>query len=299
MLTIHKQLNSYTYDINIKYFDVNCINSSLKMRSISVNKVTQLLIIAYAMLIQSGCTGVAVKNDQVSNADGIKISENNKWQEIELEKSTSVIISDSKQKYEFEDGVKNYKLIVLPARISPAFLVFKSYATGALIDTYRTIGVFIPKFTFIDKSGDVILTKSARDLLRNEEYFRGTSFSGRVQIPEGAYSVMVHAAKNGDTKPVTVVVNGIRWNVAYSKTGSFTLTLTQTQAVLVADSKNMDRRSRMELYVISEVDGKGIRNAIIDSDRASTKQGARSTFNAVMTKRELPVKKMKVKLAGC
>jgi hypothetical protein len=151
---------------------------------------------------------------------------------------------------------------------------------------------------FLDGSGNVISTSVSGYILSDEEFWKGISFSGRVQVPEGAVAAVVYAADKKDAKPLAIIDYGKRWPVTYAKSGEVQLTLTQQPTVLVTDSRHIDKKGRTEFYVVSEVDGNDIRNAFHDSERASTKEGFFSTLNAVMTTRELPVKQMKVKLTG-
>lgn len=197
--------------------------------------------------------------------------------------------------FEFSEGKGYFAALALPALDQERFVEFQSPVSGAMLSSASTL---IPRFVFVDGDKTVLDTVTPARIQRTETPWPMMEpvFVGRVPIPSAAKYVVVRAA-DSTAKPLTLFSsNGTPWTIGLAPAGKVDLTLSTQQMATVADSGVPESSSKAQLFYLSEIDGKSIRNARTDS--AAMSNGTGFTLNTDFTERDVPARRMKVRLVG-
>lgn len=108
--------------------------------------------------------------------------------------------------------------------------------------------------------------------------------------------MVVYAADQVPNPPTALSGNGTVWPVALAQSGTVQLRLTSQAVALVTDSVIRESTSKAQFFVVSEIDGKSVSNAMRESRQAS--QGTGAMLNTVDMTREVQVKPLKITLLG-
>jgi hypothetical protein len=204
-----------------------------------------------------------------------------------------VTIPEAGPTFAFPEGPSSFAGVTLPARSHGTYLRFVSYIDGGYFGRFKLL---VPRFVFLDDAKAPIDTISPQLLSRGLEFFKGAFYTGQVRVPERATFVVLAPAQSLRDPIVVTDSDDKPFTVPLLTAGETRLELSTVPTALVSDSVLAVSQARAQMFVIKELDGKPIPNSFGDSATRSHGQGMKLT--PVTTRREVPAKKLKVKLRG-
>ncbi len=252
------------------------------------------ILLVVLVVVLSGCVSVSEKKSSLAaKSTTVTSFAEMQFDSLSLEKPMDIELGDEKKIYQFKDGKNYYTAVSLPEATGKTYITFRSYLSGSLLNS---VSMLIPRFAFLDGQKRLIASKSPTVILREEDYWRGQSYYGRVTVPDRAVYAVVYATEKTDASLVAISENGVRWTVVLSPSGETRITATTQAVALVSDSGKVESSSKAQLFFVAKMNGERISNAMTDSGAASV--GTGFALNTVLTTRELPAKPLKLTLMG-
>lgn len=252
------------------------------------------LIASALVILASGCANVTeLKRDlSVRNVTVTEFAQM-QFEALVPGQPRTISLDSESPTFSFPEGKSYFAAASLPQTTGPRFITFQSDMSGPLMNM---VNVLIPRFAFLDSSKQLLKTEGAIEIRRNADYFRGTSFAGRVPVPQSAAYAVIFAADKAEPALFAFSPNGTKWPVPLAPAGKTRLSVTTQAVATIADSGFSETDAKAQLFMVAEVDGQNIPNASSESSRASAGAGFRLT--TLLTSREVPARALKLKLVG-
>lgn len=253
-------------------------------------RLASLLLIVLA----SGCANIAEQKQHLSSKqESVTTYGDMEFELLALDRPRAISLDGESPTFFFAEGRSYFAATQLPPATQQRFVTFQSEMNGSLLNRAN---ILIPRFAFLDSSKHLLGTETASEIRRTTDFFRGTSFEGRVAVPRSAEYLVVYASDKTEHSLFVFSQNGTRWPVALTPAGKTIISMTTQAVATIADSGFSESGAKAQLFMVTEIDGRSIPNANTESSKASVGTGFRLT--TVLTSREVPVKTMKLKLVG-
>lgn len=252
------------------------------------------LIAAALVILASGCANVTeLKRDLSARDVTVTDFSQMQFEAPVLGQLRTISLGSGSPIFSFAEGKNYFAAISLPQTTEPRFITFQSDMSGPLMNM---VNVLIPRFAFLDSLKHLVDTASALEIRRSADFVHGTSFEGRVPVPQAAAYVVVFASEKAEPPLFTFSPNGTKWPVPLASAGKTRLSVTTQAVATIADSGFSETDAKAQLFMVAEVDAQSIPNASSESSRASSGAGFR--LSTRLTSREVPARALKLKLVG-
>jgi Maltose operon periplasmic protein precursor (MalM) len=248
------------------------------------------------LIVLGGCATVAELRQPLLN----KATATTSYSDMVFEQSlgadsTALELAESSPAFVFPEGKSYFKAFSIPQNEKHRHLEFQSpqYDVDMI---KRESKVMIPRFAFLDENKALLGALTASTIRDKPDFWRGLLFTGRVAIPPNAKFVIVYAAETTE-KPIRHPAQDVALRQMFlAPVGKTDLSISIQIMATVEDTGEAESGSKAQLFVMAEIDGKSIRNSIVDSQRNNSGRGF--SLSTTLTAREIPAQRMKVKLIG-
>lgn len=246
------------------------------------------------IVLASGCANIAEQKRHLSSKhESITTYGDMQFELLALDQPRTISLDSESPAFSFAEGKSYFAATQIPPATQPRFITFQSEMNGALMNM---VNILIPRFAFLDGSKHLLGTEIASEIRRTTDFFRGTSFEGRVAVPQSAEYLVVYASSKMEPSLFAFSQNGTRWPVALAPAGKTRISITTQAVATIADSGFSESGAKAQLFMVTEIDGRSIPNASSESSKASVGTGFRLT--TVLASREVPVRALKLRLVG-
>lgn len=255
----------------------------------------RFLVAAFMMGLVTGCATVS-EQKHVLQEKAVKANSFTEMQftPVVLEQTQALTLDGDAPTFLFSEGKSYYAAVSLPAASQARYLSYQSNISGVPLSL---VNALIPRFAFLDQAKQLLGTVVAKQHHRkNADFFQGTVFSGRVQVPPNAAYVVIYAANKIEESLFVPASYGKRWPLALAPGGSLNYAVTTQAVATIADSWNSEGSKKAQLFMVTEVDGQAIQNS--DTESSSLSKGAGARLYVAITTRDVPAKPLKLKLVA-
>ncbi len=254
-----------------------------------------LLAAVFMMGLVTGCATVSEQKNILQVKD-VKVTAFTEMQfaPVVLEQVQALKLDGDSPTFLFSEGKSYYAAVSLPVASQTRFLSYQSNISGVPLNL---VNALIPRFAFLDQTKQLIGTAVATQHHRkNGDFFQGTSFLGRVQVPLSAAYVVIYASEKIEESLFVPANYGKKWPLALAPSGSLNYSVTTQAVATIADSWFSEGSKKAQLFMVTEVDGQSIQNS--DTESSSLSKGAGARLYIAITARDVPAKPLKLKLVA-
>lgn len=266
-----------------------------KSKTRILSNYLNLLAVVFLTGLVAGCATVS----EQKNVLQIKTVKVNSFTEMQftpvvLEQVQALTLDGDTPTFLFSEGKSYYAAVSLPVANQARYLSYQTNISGVPLNL---VNALIPRFAFLDQAKQLLGTAVATQHHRkNGDFFQGTSFSGRVQVPPTASYVVIYAADKIEESLFVPANYGKKWPLALAPSGSLSFSVTTQAVATITDSWIFESSKKAQLFMVTEVDGQSIQNS--DTESSSLSKGAGARLYIAITARDVPAKPLKLKLVA-
>lgn len=230
-------------------------------------KYTKILIIYIVLALVSACASVPEMQKKLDDSpQSIGSLSDMQYLPLNSTQEQKAIFGEKSPTYVFNSGKNYYAAFSLPDPQSPKYLKLKSYLSSAYLPS---ASVLIPDIMLLDdKKQTVAILKDYR-VDKETDFFQGAFFTANISLPANVSYLILYAATSHPQDLMLESENGKLWTIPLAPAGNIALTLSESlpanydfSTAIIKDSANVLGSDKADIFYVSKVDGKPIKNSM-------------------------------------